>query len=242
MADLPPLDAPAAGAPPDPRDPPLGPMVLRVALAMLALVVLQTVLTLPGARDPETWLGLGRADRPEVQAVREAWHSLPLLVAGPLHATLADAARLYWVLDTALFMPMYGWLLLELARRMAAGASRASTQRLAAWLPWFVLALLAVDLVENSGGLARLALQGGAGEGGATVAGAAVAALLAALSAGAGAWLWQRRLDGRALLAAMVSTRHWPMARRGYIGGSRDGRPSPARRPDGRTCRGVPPW
>lgn len=187
-----------------PRRPALGPLVLRTALALLLLAVLRTVLTLPGGRDPETFLGLGRFDRPELEAVRAAWNQLVLLAVGPLQASMADAARLYWLLDTALFMPLYAWLLLELVRRMLAGATHPRTLRVAMVLPWLVLALLAVDLVENSGGLARLAATGA--DGASSPGGLLVAALLAALAAGGGLWWWRRQLAGERLFEAMVET------------------------------------
>jgi hypothetical protein len=68
---------PTTSVPPPPRQQ-LGRMILFTALAMLALIVLSIVLTLPGNVGPENFLGFGsdRSGQDELQATVRAWHRL----------------------------------------------------------------------------------------------------------------------------------------------------------------------
>jgi len=107
------------------RPPPrLGRMLLVLALAMLALLVLQIVLGLPGDVGAEDFLGHGRSDPALMRSVAEAWDGLLLISWGPVRATLRLAAWLCFMLDTVFLLPLYGVFLLEVARRIDADADR----------------------------------------------------------------------------------------------------------------------
>lgn len=186
---------------PDPlkmHDARLGRVTLWAALAAFALHVLGTVLALPGGQGAEPFLGLGAVgmtDAAELDAVREAWSRLVLVAVGPLKASLSAVALGYFALDTIAFMPLYGLLFFAVGRRLAREETSVGTKRIAqvlvALTPW----LLAVDLVENTGGLARLAGGGWA------------LALVAGLAIGSAAlawWLWRGPLGGPALLQALA--------------------------------------
>ena len=177
--------------------PKLGRMLLVLVLAMLALLVLQIVLGLPGDLGAEDFLGHGRADLALMRSVAEAWDQLLLVQWGPIRATLRLAAWLYFVLDTVFLLPLYGVFLLEVARRIdAASEQRGWPQgrRAALLVAAITLLLMAVDLVENTSGLVKLGLTG-------------MSAWLywlywpSALAAPLLAWrLWQRGTEGRLVL------------------------------------------
>ena len=177
--------------------PKLGRMLLVLVLAMLALLVLQIVLGLPGDLGAEDFLGHGRADLALMRSVAEAWDQLLLVQWGPVRATLRLAAWLYFVLDTVFLLPLYGVFLLEVARRIdAVSELRGWPQgrRAALLVAAITLLLMAVDLVENTSSLVKLGLTG-------------MSAWLywlywpSALAAPLLAWrLWQRGTEGRLVL------------------------------------------
>lgn len=179
--------------------PRLGRMLLMAALALLALRVLQIVLALPGGVGAEDFLGLGAAQRGTMDAIGAAWKQLPLVEWGPFGAPLTLAALLYFALDTVFFVPLYGVLLLEIAQRLGArdadGAHRWS-RRAALAIGAATLLLMAVDVVENSSGIARLGLPGPA----AWFWGLLLPALAAPLAA---RWVWRHATDGEAVLARL---------------------------------------
>ena len=143
--------------------PKLGRMLLVLVLAMLALLVLQIVLGLPGDLGAEDFLGHGRADLALMRSVAEAWDQLLLVQWGPVRATLRLAAWLYFVLDTVFLLPLYGVFLLEVARRIdAASELRGWPQgrRAALLVAAITLLLMAVDLLENTSSLVKLGLTG----------------------------------------------------------------------------------
>jgi len=186
---------------PDPlklHDARLGRVILWAALAAFALHVLGTVLALPGGQGPEPFLGLGAAgmtEAAELDAVREAWSRLVLVAVGPLKASLSAVALAYFALDTAVFMPLYGLLFFAVGGRLAHEDASSGTKRIARWLVLLTPWLLAVDLVENTSGLARLAGGGWA---------LALAGALAA-SAAALAWsLWRGPLGGGEIVQALA--------------------------------------
>ncbi len=185
-----PADDAIAGVPP----PRLGRMLLVLALAILALLVLHIVLGLPGGLGVEDFLGHGRSDGALMCSVAEAWANLVLIDWGPMRATLRLAAWLYFVLDTVFLVPLYGVLLLEVARRIALGSERRDwrhAHQAALLIAVATLLLMAVDVVENTSGLVKLGLTG-------------MPLWLvwpSALAAPLLGWrLWQRGTEGRAVI------------------------------------------
>lgn len=176
----------------------LGRALLHAGLASLALAVLQIMLALPGGLGAESFLALGPADLAEFDAVREAWGRLVLFKLGSLKLSLQVVALLYFALDTIVFMPLYASLLFRLVHWLGRADQHAHNRSAARALLWLTPALLALDLIENSAGLARLAYSG------------MTLALTGALAAGAAAcaWaLWRRKLGGADLLAEVKGLR-----------------------------------
>lgn len=145
--------------------PNLGRMLLLASLAALALVVLQVMLGLPGGIGAEDFLGFGNAgdDRDAMQLVGRAWQHLSLIDWRPIGVPLNVAALLYFVLDTIFFIPLYGVLLFEAAHRVASAGARRGQRwlsRAAIGVGGGTLLLMAVDLVENTSGIAKLGILG----------------------------------------------------------------------------------
>lgn len=148
-----------------PSRPNLGRMLLLVSLAALALIVLGVMLGLPGGIGVEKFLSFGNAaeDQDLMKLVGRAWKHLALIDWKPIGAPLTFAALLYFVLDTILFIPLYGVLLFETTHRLASeGAHRGLRwlSRTALGVGGVALLLMAVDLVENTSGIAKLAILG----------------------------------------------------------------------------------
>jgi hypothetical protein len=143
-------------------------LVAGTVLVALVLFALQQALRLPAHFGVEDWLGWRNADT--LQATLTVW--------GRGQSRL-PAATAYLLIDTALFMPLYGFTLLW-ATRQVHGTLQADGP--ADWLVRFlrglavpaVLALWCVDAVENLGGLARLGIGWGWGLGALLLAGPAL--------------------------------------------------------------------
>jgi hypothetical protein len=195
------VNAPSCAAAPKPPSQQLGRMVLFSALAMLALGVLNTVVTLPGAVTAESFLSLGSARIDELQAISSAWARLVVFHAGVLNVDLQEVSIAYLSLDTVFFVPLYGALLLEIARLM--GGSRARL------LGGLTVALMAVDLIENAAGLAKLSVVAGATGSTATRWEAIVAA---ALAFALGYAFWNRQTAGNRILGELSAAK-WENAR-----------------------------
>jgi hypothetical protein len=176
-------------------------MMLFSALAMLALGVLNIVVTLPGAVTAESFLSLGSAGIDELQAIASAWARLVVFHAGVLNVDLQEVSIAYLSLDTVFFVPLYGALLLEIARLM--GGSRARL------LGGLTVALMAVDLIENAAGLAKLSVVAGATGSTATRWEAIVAA---ALAFALGYAFWNRQTAGNRILGELSAAK-WENAR-----------------------------
>ncbi|MBI5256635.1 MAG: hypothetical protein HY855_09055, partial [Burkholderiales bacterium] len=160
-------------------------------LAMaLTLTLLQSLLFAPGGQGVEDFLGwAGPEGEAAVSALLRWWDD----------NGLRPFAWLYLGADTLLFMPIYGACFLTLALLLANGLCDDDPLNLSAHERWVlaglagpVLALLAVDLLENTLGLARMGVWAGVGG---LVAAALCLRLLLALQA------W-RRLWGNAPAAA----------------------------------------
>lgn len=120
-------------------------------LVALALFALQQALRLPAQFGVEDWLGWHGAAT--LHRTLELWHT------GSLSRLPAAAA--YLLLDTALFMPLYGLTLLWALRLVRGTLGPARGWLMAGLQELAVLGLLllwAVDAIENLGGLARLDL------------------------------------------------------------------------------------
>jgi hypothetical protein len=138
--------------PPSNISDPLGRMILFAALAMLTLSVLRIVLTLPGNVGPEDFLGFvphGIQGR-ELASIAQAWERLVVFAMGAIHSDLRAMALAYLSLDTALFVPLYVSLLLEIARRI--------NGRAAVLIACLTLFLMTMDIIENGSGLAKMGL------------------------------------------------------------------------------------
>ncbi|MDR7298625.1 hypothetical protein J2X16_003988 [Pelomonas aquatica] len=162
-------------------------------LVALILFALQQALRLPAHFGVEDWLGWRGAET--LQATLTVW--------GRGQSRL-PAATAYLLIDTALFMPLYGFTLLW-ATRQVRGTLQADGP--ADWLVRglhglavpAVLALWCVDAVENLGGLARLGIAWGWGLG----------ALLLAVPALVLLRRWARqgvKRDGRLAIAWMAAS------------------------------------
>jgi len=147
------VNAASSVAAPRPPSQQLGRMMLFAALAMLALGVLNIVVTLPGNITAESFLSLGPARLDELQAILSAWARLVVFHAGALNVDLQEVSIACLGLDTVFFVPLYGALLLAIARRM--GGSRARL------LGSLTVGLMAMDLIENASGLAKLSIVAG---------------------------------------------------------------------------------
>lgn len=128
-------------------------------LVALVLFALQQALRLPAHFGVEDWLGWRNADT--LQAALTVW--------GRGQSRL-PAATAYLLIDTALFMPLYGFTLLWATRQLhgtlqADGPADALVRGLRGLALPAVLALWCVDTVENLGGLARLGIAWGWGLG-----------------------------------------------------------------------------
>jgi len=171
---------------------------------MLSLMGFQLALRLPGGQGIEDLLGWTAL--PAVQAAVGHWcHPGHGAAMGTAHPLWGFAAA-YLLVDTWLFMPLYGTLMLLAARRLGA-ALYLGASPLGLWLrrwQWpatvvAVWALLVLDLLENHGGLQRIGLP--------TALYAAFVAIAVVL--GVALWLaatarhlpW-RRLGGRVALLA----------------------------------------
>jgi hypothetical protein len=148
-------------APPDrPHDSPLGHIVVRTVFVMLTLAVLKIVLTLPGDIGPEDFLALGLHGGRLMDDVREAWWHLVLVGSAP-HAglSLAFAAIAYFVIDTAMLVPLYTMLLLTATHRIAV-RTQETMPRWRRAFPQVVACATAIltasDLIENSSALGTL--------------------------------------------------------------------------------------
>jgi hypothetical protein len=141
----------------------LSPLILRAALAMLALTVAAISLGLPGGVGPERFLALSRDDWEELRAINDAWQRLAVFGIGAVDIRLRLVAAAYFLVDTAVFVPFYGVLFLAIASRIAASSLSAEARSVKAAASLIGLAttlLMAVDVVENASGLAKLRLLG----------------------------------------------------------------------------------
>ncbi len=134
-------------------------LALLAGLVAVILQVMSQVLTVPsgfGIEDYLGWVSHGRKDDP-VPALFGVWEGFGVVWV----------ARAYLVVDTVVFMPLYGALLLALsdkfmlavARDRAVGRSDIDQTPLRWWASIFTAMLaflLVVDLIENFFGLIRL--------------------------------------------------------------------------------------
>lgn len=139
----------------------LGRRILYVALVMLGLSILSTILTLPGGFGPEDFLNLGPKDRDELGAMEAAWIQLQVFLFSGMSLNVNSVAVAYLSFDTIFFIPLYGALFLEIARRIGGLQQRVipriSAQATSVALAVLTIVLMAVDLIENTSGLAKLA-------------------------------------------------------------------------------------
>ncbi|MDR7333186.1 hypothetical protein [Roseateles asaccharophilus] len=185
------LDALLGGAPPEKNRSVevLSWLAGGMVLVGLLLFALQQSLRLPAHFGVEDWLGWQGAD--VLATALEVWRQ---------GQSRLPAATAYVLIDTALFMPLYGLTLLWATRQVH------GTLQLVGPLHWLIsalrwlalptlLALWGVDAIENLGGLARLGISRGWG-------------LAALLTAAAAFWLLRRwaATGGRLALAALALT------------------------------------
>jgi hypothetical protein len=140
---------------------PLGRRILYMALVMLGLAILATILTLPGGVGVEDFLGFGPRDRDELGAIEATWIRLQVFQFGSVSSSVNSVAVAYLSFDTIFLIPLYGTVFLEIARQIARSPEelipRISTRATSIALAVLTTALMAVDLVENTSGLAKLA-------------------------------------------------------------------------------------
>src|SRR5262245_25091113 len=143
----------------------MGRTILSALLVSLTLSVLTTVLTLPGGIGPNEFLSLGRLDIDLMNRVTHAWWDL--IISGPQKQgfNLVMVATAFFVIDTGLFVPLYGWLLFDVVRRLAVSASAPGSRKIARFAAhafgFAATALVVADLIENNSGLASLTSAGG---------------------------------------------------------------------------------
>lgn len=134
-------------------------LLLWVPFWALMLNVLGASLTIPGGLGVEDYLGWAHPGA--VEGMNSVWRGYAL---GPV--PLTGVAGAYLALDTAVFMPFYGALLLALADKFLCATARDGRQPnlwLRPLVVGMVLVLLLADLVENLVGMGRLGRAGFAG-------------------------------------------------------------------------------
>ncbi len=132
------------------------PLALSTATFALLLYVLQQVLSIPTGFGIEDYLGW--VDDGAIDEMAKQWKNYGV----------QGWAIAYLFIDTVLFMPLYGSLLLALSEKFLYAVARdavrgESNPQAPRWLSWalvirtgMVFSLLLIDLVENVGGLLRM--------------------------------------------------------------------------------------
>ncbi len=130
-----------------------------LTLVVFLMVMLDVVLELPGGVGPSHLLLLGSNDAPEMMAMKEAWERLWIVYLRAMDIQFVLLCALFFVLDTALFVPLYLMLLLGAARRVSSVTFVPWASTLGRVLMALSLLLACVDVLENASGLARLSVR-----------------------------------------------------------------------------------
>lgn len=170
----------------------IGRAISITLLLFLTLGVISAVLRLTSGIGPDGFLKFGGLDLVRMDHISSAWWHH---VLGPSDRglSLASAVAVFFALDTALFVPVYGYVLLGVVRHAARSAtgSRSYVVQYASYaFGAAVTTLMGVDLVENAAGLLSLARDGARFELFVTGAGALCMA----------SFVWLRDLRGQVLL------------------------------------------